>query len=418
MSYRRQQRNANKHTERGLSALGSSVQADGWIGAITVAADGETFDGSARIEVAKDALDDAIVVRSDGTKPIVHIREDIPTADDPRAVRLGLAANRIAELNLEWDASVLDGMQGEIDLSGLWNSDELAALLGTEQTTGAGGDDFDTTPDDGPTKVQPGDLWQLGRHRLLCGDSTQREDVERLMGEDRADICFTSPPYNVAAESSLPNKDKYRQERTNTLSADDNRSSDEYLSLLGLFTALALEHSDYVFVNVQSVAGNKTVLIDYLAAFRDKYADTLVWDKLGAEPAMAKNVLNSQYEYIHVFSQKANRAIGTREFRGTLSNVVSINSRQDKEHSDIHKATFPIEFAMFFVESFTNSGEVVLDTFAGVGTTLIVCERSKRDARLIELSPRYCDVILKRWEAETGRTAELLERDPVDKSTG
>ncbi len=127
---RPQRRNANKHTPRGLSSLEQSVQMDGWIGAITVAADGETFDGSARLDVAAaTGFDDAIIVESDGTRPIIHRRTDIATADDLKAVRLGLAANRVQEQNLSWDADVLASLGEEIDLSGLWTRDELALLL-------------------------------------------------------------------------------------------------------------------------------------------------------------------------------------------------------------------------------------------------------------------------------------------------
>lgn len=129
-SLKPQRRNANKHSQRGMGQLEKSVQTDGWIGAITVAADGETFDGSARIEVAAaTGFQDAIVVRSDGTRPIVHIREDIPTADDPRAVRLGVAANRTAEVNLEWDTTVLAEIGQDVDLSGLFFPHEIAAML-------------------------------------------------------------------------------------------------------------------------------------------------------------------------------------------------------------------------------------------------------------------------------------------------
>lgn len=136
--YRPQARNTNKHTPRGMGALEKSIQQDGWIGAITVAADGETFDGSARIEVgAATGFEDAIVVESDGSKPVIHIRTDIPTADDPRAKRLGVAANRVAELNLAYDvdellASVADG----VDLSALFRQDELDALLAAGQQAG------------------------------------------------------------------------------------------------------------------------------------------------------------------------------------------------------------------------------------------------------------------------------------------
>jgi hypothetical protein len=120
-SLKPQVRNANRHSARGLGALEKSIQADGWIGAITVAADGETFDGSARIEVGAVAgFDDAIVVRSDGSRPVVHIREDIPNADDARAKRLGVAANRVAQLDYDPDPALLALLAQEVYLSGLY----------------------------------------------------------------------------------------------------------------------------------------------------------------------------------------------------------------------------------------------------------------------------------------------------------
>jgi len=124
--------NANRHTERGLDLLDRSIEEDGWIGAITVAADGETFDGSARVErgVAQ-GFEDAIVVESDGTKPVIVKRTDIPTADDPKAIRLGINANRVGELNLDWDGNVLAGIH-EIDSALLgegFNAAELDEVL-------------------------------------------------------------------------------------------------------------------------------------------------------------------------------------------------------------------------------------------------------------------------------------------------
>jgi hypothetical protein len=127
---RPQARNANRHTQRGMAALETSIANDGWIGAITVAADGETFDGSARVEKTAEngMLDEALVIDIDGTRPVVLRRTDIPNATDPRAVRLGVAANRIANLNLEWEPGVLSEIAGEIDLSGLYYPHELANL--------------------------------------------------------------------------------------------------------------------------------------------------------------------------------------------------------------------------------------------------------------------------------------------------
>lgn len=127
---RPQVRNANRHTQRGIGLLEDSIQRDGWIGAITVAADGEAFDGSARIEVGAGAgFEDAIVVESDGSRPIIHRRIDIPTADDPKAVKLGVAANRIAQIDLDMDAEILAGIVADgVDLSDLYSGDEFSAL--------------------------------------------------------------------------------------------------------------------------------------------------------------------------------------------------------------------------------------------------------------------------------------------------
>ena len=112
MKVRPQVKNANRHTQRGMQALEQSLQTDGWIGAITVAADGETFDGSARVEKTAEngMLDDPIIVESDGTRPIVVKRTDIPSADDPRAKRLSVAANRVPQLNLDWEPDVLSSI--------------------------------------------------------------------------------------------------------------------------------------------------------------------------------------------------------------------------------------------------------------------------------------------------------------------
>jgi len=126
---------------------------------------------------------------------------------------------------------------------------------------------------------------------------------------------------------------------------------------------------------------------------KEYYADTLIWQKQNAQPAMAENVLNSQFEYIHVFSHKANRAIGTKRFRGTLSNVLDI-SKQNKNGVKEHNATFPIDFAAHFVQNFCENS--VLDLFLGSGTTMVASHQLKRKCYGMELDPKYCDVIVRR----------------------
>ena len=132
-AYRPQQVNANKHTPRGMSMLEGEIRKVGYVAPMTAAADGEVFDGSARLETSADVygLDvEPIIVHSDGTRPIIHVRDDIPTASDPRAIAASLAANRIAELNLAWNPDALQALQQQgADLSAYFREDELAELL-------------------------------------------------------------------------------------------------------------------------------------------------------------------------------------------------------------------------------------------------------------------------------------------------
>jgi len=129
--FRPQKINANAHSERGLWALEESISNGGWIGSMTSSADGEIFDGSARIEKAFDLFGDEvepIVVEIDGTRPVIMKRIDIATADDPKAKLLAIQANRVAQLNLNWNPEVLEGLNTEVDLSGLFTGDELEGL--------------------------------------------------------------------------------------------------------------------------------------------------------------------------------------------------------------------------------------------------------------------------------------------------
>ena len=223
------------------------------------------------------------------------------------------------------------------------------------------------------------------------------------MNGDVADLTFTSPPYNAATtatEAKSKKKSKY-------LNDDDNRADDEYTDLLCQFTKQCLTHSQYVFVNIQSLSNNKLSLIDYLYCMKKYYADTIIWDKQHAQPAMAKNVLNSQFEYIHIFSNKSNRAIGVKEFRGTIPNVLNLPAQHKNEYSEIHNATFPVELVEFAVDNFCNDS--VLEPFGGTGTTLIVCEQLGKTCFTIELQPHYCDLIIARWQLLTGEKAVKVE---------
>jgi site-specific DNA-methyltransferase (adenine-specific) len=283
---------------------------------------------------------------------------------------------------------------------GEWNWDELAndwdAQLLTDwgldipnfeaEVLEAEEDDF-AVPDGGTeTDIVLGDLFEIGEHRLLCGDSTDSDQVAKLMNGQKADITFSSPPYNVG-KTPNGNEQKY-------LNDNDNKTSNEYVELLDNYSKNALLFSDYLFSNIQSLSGNKIALIEHLYNLRSIYADVMIWDKQTAEPAMARKVLNSRFEYVYIFSNEAKRTIGKRDFRGTIDNIFSLNSRQGKEYAKIHKATFPIQLPSLFIENFTESS--VIDLFCGTGTTMVASHQLKRKCYGMELDPKYCQVIIDR----------------------
>lgn len=290
----------------------------------------------------------------------------------------------------DWDSDDLDDWG--IDLPVFEDEDK-------DEQKEAEEDDFDEETDKVEAKVKFGEVWQLGEHRLMCGDSTDEECVKTLMEGQIADIAFSSPPYNAgttATEVVMNKKTKYNGN-------DDNKSYKDYKLFLSKYLKLAINNSAFCFMNIQSLSNNKLALIDVLAEHKDFYADTIIWDKIHGQPAMAHNVLNSVFEYIHIFSKKANRAIGTIDFRGTIDNVLHLQAQRKNEFSNIHNATFSVEFANFFVKNFAK--ETVLDSFGGTGTTLITCEQLKRKCFMMEYDPHYCDVIIARWEKLTGKKA-------------
>lgn len=386
-------RNSRTHSEEQILQIASSIREFGFNNPVLIDQDGGIIAGHGRV----------LAARKIGMNEVPTIELRHLTETQKRAYVI--ADNKIA-LNAGWDEEMLKLELEElrladfdIDLTG-FTDEEFNLLMDEPETQKEGLTDDDEVPavvEDPITK--PGDIWVLGNHRVMCGDSTSIDAVELLMDGFKSDICFTSPPYNASVVISDGKHDKKYK------NYDDNLSSGDYCDFLMSFTCIAKSMCDYCFINIQSLANNKISLIDYLYKNKDSFADYIIWDKCGAEPAMANNVLNSQFEFVYVFSNKANRAIGSIDFRGTLSNVVNIPSRKDKDYSSIHKATFPVAFAEYFVTNFAKKS--VYDPFGGTGSTLIACEKTGRESRLMELDPKYVDVIVKRWQDFTGKDAVL-----------
>jgi hypothetical protein len=247
--------NRRKHNPRNLEMLAEALRTVGAARSIVIDETGEILAGNGVVEAASAAgLSRVQVVDADG-ETVVAVRRSGLTAEQKRA--LAIYDNRTAEL-AEWNFEQLAADQAAgMSLQPFWTTDEEAALF--PKASKAGKTDPDAVPNERPTDIQSGDLFELGRHRLLCGDSTNAADVARVMGAQRADIVITSPPYNVGAKSSMPNRRKYLHDL-------DERTDDEYCRLLVAATELALNYGDFIFVNIQSVTGNKLALIRVLIA--------------------------------------------------------------------------------------------------------------------------------------------------------
>ncbi len=339
-----------------------------------------------------------------GLDKVPVIKADDLTPAQIKAYRI--ADNKVAEYS-SWDNELLSiefeelqNLDFDLDLTG-FEDFEIESLFEEEETAEAVEDDYEVEISKEPN-AKLGDVYQLGKHRLMCGDSTSIDDVEKLMNGEIADISFTSPPYNVGHNLGYDDTSKYEND-------DDNKS--DYVDFLKQFTLNAYANSQYTFVNIQQLANNKIDLIEWLYEFKHLLSDTLIWDKGHAAPAMAHKVTNSCFEYIYVFNENAKRSIGTREFHGNVDNIVRIPSQRKNEYSDIHNATFPIELPTHIINNFSNAEDSILDLFGGTGTTLIACEQLNRTCYTMELDPKYVDVIIDRWETLTGEKAVLLNME-------
>lgn len=377
-------KNRNKHNDEQIDRLAKILQYQGWRRPVRVSK------LSGLITAGHGAV---LSAQKNKWKEVpVNFQNYENEAQEYADVQADNAIASWAELDLsEINLDIGDlGPDFDIDLLGIKDFE-------IEPADKYGDQDADAVPDvRNTTDIRMGDLFQLGHHRLLCGDSTEGDSVRLLMNGEKADITFTSPPYNAAKNSNLKDKNKYQN-------FDDQLEILHFADFLYEFTVLARQISSYQFINIQSLSGNKLAIIDYLGRLKAGFADFMVWDKGPGQPAMAKNVLNSSFEFVLVFSEDANRVIGTKKFRGTLENVIRMSSKKDKEFSDIHKATMPVSFASYFVDNFSSNS--VYEPFSGSGSTLIACEKTNRKCFGMEIDPQYCQVIIDRWEKFTGQKA-------------
>ena len=319
-----------------------------------------------------------------------------------------IADNRINQ-DSEWDFSKLtlefkDISKLDFNLDSLgFEKNELDDLIIDEVK---GFTDDDAVPDK-PKKPKSklGEIYQLGNHRLMCGDATKEEDVNKLMNGQKADICFTSPPYNADKNSHLTGEVKGFDKKY--INIPDNLSDDKYLELIKKSTDMALSISEYVFVNLQLLTHNRIPLIEFQYHFKNQLKDILIWNKSIAPPNIVKGSFNTKYEFLFCISNDTNTRGFPCNWQGKYPNVIETESNSTNEFANKHKAVFPVSFPLWIIEKMDFSMSVY-DYFMGTGTTLIACEKLNRKCFGMELDPIYVDVIIKRWEDYTGKSSKKI----------
>jgi len=281
----------------------------------------------------------------------------------------------------EWDMDML---------ANEWDAEELEewGVEGIEYSVATGDieeDEIPETPKEAFSKL--GDLWTLGRHRLLCGDATKREDVEKLMNGQKADMVFTDPPYGYEYQSNM---------RTKSKKFDVLKNDDKILDFMPLIKEMC---NGFVFV-----CTTWKVLDKWLPLF-NKYFDLtnmIIWDKGGGGIGDLEHTFLTDYEII-LCSNNGQKITGKRI--GSVWNIP-----KDSANDYVHATQKPIKLMATAIENTTKINDIVLDLFGGSGSTLIACEQLNRTCYMMEIDPMYCDVIVKRYKA-LGKEDIILERD-------
>ncbi len=220
-------------------------------------------------------------------------------------------------------------------------------------------------------------------------------ETMRRMQPGSCDLVITSPPYNFDAGSHIGHK--YNKK------VKDNLSVDEYFNWQKKCIDEMIRVGKYVFYNIQFISGNKQALCRLIGGYERVLKEIIIWDKTTAEPAMNENVLNSQFEFILIFSEDPGRKFNTAYFnRGELSNlwyVRKVHNWKDEIFLE-HSATFPLEIPGKIIKYFSKEGDIIYDPFMGVGSTAIACIRANRNYVGSEIVSDYCEIARKRIEKE------------------
>ena len=384
--------NPRTHSDTQIDQIAASIREFGWTNPILVDAAGTIIAGHGRLAAAtRLGLDQVPVIR------LGHL-------SDAQRKALVIADNQLA-LNAGWDEVALsnlvrelDAEKFELDLLGFDSADLDRYLAGLDGDAAAEAEEAELPEVPVVPTSRPGDLWVLGNHRLLCGDATVFTDVERLMDGQLADMAFCDAPYNVDYANASKNKALSKDRRI----LNDALGDGFYQFLYDTCVNLLMVTKGACYMSMSS-----SELDTLQRAFKEaggKWSTLIIWAKNTF--TLGRADYQRQYEPIlYGWKQGADHFwCGARD-QGDVWFV-------DKPRvNDLHPTMKPVELIERAIRNSSKSRDIVLDLFGGSGTTLIAAERTGRSARLLELDPKYVDVIVERWQNLTGEVAVLEGED-------
>ena len=370
-------RNPRKN-DHAVDDVASAIREFGFRVPVVAKSDGTVVDGHLRLKAAKKL----------GLTEIPVVLADDMTDAQIKAFRLSV--NKVAEF-ADWDIDLLkleftdlQDMDFDLTLTG-FNLDEIADML-AEPTEGL--TDEDEVPDapDDPVTVE-GDVWLLGRHRLMCGDSTSIDAVDKLMAGRKANMLHTDPPYGVDYDG-VPN-DHLKNTELEVFLHD---------ALSCAFAVLAKGSNVYVWH--ADITALEFISAFRSAGFKQASPPTIQW--LKPSLTMSQGDYHSQNEPCLYGWKEGSGRVRVKDRKQTT--IWKCDRSGEKK---VHPTMKPVELCQRAIENSSVVNGVVLDLFGGSGSTLIACEKTARDCRMMELDPKYCDVIINRWQNFTGHQATL-----------
>lgn len=385
-------KNARKRTDRSAKLIKQSLEQYGAARSIVIDENNRILAGNGTIAGAKAAgIKNLKIIEADGDEIIAVKRSNLT---ENQKVGLAIADNRTGDLS-EWDIDMLEQLSKEHDLNDFFDKKELDDILSKKEVLPTEGltdpDDVPEVPEEPITKE--GDLYILGNHRLLCGDSTNIQHVEKLMDNKKADMVFTDPPYGMFLDTDWSNlKNTYVFGKV---------ESKKYKKVIG-------DNQDFQPDLINTIFANFNYCKEIFLWGADYYSELLpnknngswvVWDKRLNDSA--DKIFGSCFELCWS-KNKHKREIARVKWAGPFGT--------EKEHDKkrVHPTQKPTLLVEYFFDKWCKDLKNVVDLYGGSGSTLIAAERTNRHAYLMELDPKYCDVIVKRWEDFTGNTAKRV----------